>query len=1138
MHKYIGVILLSVLPAFAQSDRGTITGRVEDPSAAAIPNAPVTATHQATGVKYSATTTETGNFVLSQLPIGRYDVSVESPGFRRQVRKDIEISVAQTLTLNISMEVGQVEQILEVTDAPPVVESTTSDVGTTVATRNIIDLPLSVSGNMRNPEAFIFLTPGVTGDATNTQVNGSPSRGKEILLDGASASSPESGGLLFTYPSVEAIGEFRLVSTNFSAEYGRTGGGFEVFTTRSGGNEYHGALFDYFRNDVFDARGFFAPRTPVNRQNEFGATIGGPIRIPKVYDGRNRSFIFFVYSGFRFRAGAVNELLSLAPAEFRTGNFSNLVDRNGRQIPIYDPASTLCAGGNCTREQFPGNIIPSNRISSVSRRIVELMPANTLNSLLQNYIAFGNQTLDRDQYNLKLDHSFSDRNRMSFFTYLGGQDLKDPERLPVPLTTAQNEHRDSRWLRLNYDFIVSPTTLNHFVAGYTREVQSWQKLSSNQDWPAQLGLAGVNTGPGNTFPLITFSDGYSSWGGTIGTPGYADNLKSVGVQANNVLQFTDTLTHVRGKHSWKFGGDVRWMQTNGADLALNQGRFEFRNLETAFPTAEGRTNTGNAFASFLLGAVDTGRLNILAVVPGNRYRYFSWFVQDDWKVSTRLTLNLGLRHEIFFPRTERFNNLSGFDPDLPNPGAGGRLGAIAFLGEGEGRNGRTSFADTDYKSFGPRVGFAYSLTDKTVFRGGYGISYAAGNATAGLRASQRFGFGFNAQPTFQTTDVGNTPAFYWDGGFPQNFARPPFINPTVANGTEVDYIGRDHGRPPYFQNFTFSVQRELPASILAEAAYVGVKGTRLGTRLININELDPGYLSLGSLLTAQATSPEAIAAGITLPYPTFRGTVAQSLRPYPQYLNVLSRSMPNGNSTYHALQTKMEKRFSRGVSFLAAYTWSKTISDADQIAGLGPEGQTYYNRRLEKAISTNDIPHNFALSYVLELPFGRGKRFLNDSAVADQLFGGWTFTGIHQYYSGRPVVLTANNTLPLFNTILRPDVNPGVPKTLEYDEFDPSKNSVINPAAFSRPLAGRFGTAARSYTDLRGDAFLNESFGLIKRTPLTERVLLTFRAEFFNAFNRVVFANPDGNISNASFGRVSRQQNSPRQGQLALRLEF
>jgi hypothetical protein len=674
--------------------------------------------------------------------------------------------------------------------------------------------------------------------------------------------------------------------------------------------------------------------------------------------------------------------------------------------------------------------------------------------------------------------------------------------------------------------VVSPTVLHHFAAGFTREGEFWQKLSAEQDWPEKIGLSGVNTGPGNAFPRIAFTDGFTT---------LADDSKTVGSQVNNAWQLNDTVSWIRGNHSFKFGGEARLLETNGADLFLSQGSFSFNALETGLP---GVANTGNAFASFLLGQVNRAEQNVLAYVPSNRYKYLAGFAQDDWKLTRRLTLNMGLRYEIYFPRSERNDNLSGFDPDLPNPGAGGRLGAIGFLGEGPERIGRGSFADTDYRAFGPRAGFAFALTGKTVLRGGYGIYYAPGNATAGLRWSQALSYGYNARPTPTTPNNGVTPAFHWDAGFPQNFARPPFIDPTVANGQDVNMIGRGDGRSPYFQNFTVSIQRELPGRVLIEPAYVGVKGTRMGTNLIWPNELDPRYLSLGSaLLASPISSPAAQAAGIATPYPGFTGSVAQALRPYPQFLNISNRSNPSGSSTYHALQVKGEKRFSYGLTFLTAYTWAKTLTDGNVQAGGGPSGQTFYDRSLEKAVSTDHVPHVFVVSYIYELPFGPDRRFLNQG-IAAKIAGGWSITGIHQYSAGKPIELMANNTLPLFNQRLRPDAMAGVDKKLEYSEFDPMFDRYINPAAFSAPAPLRFGTAARSYTDLRGFAYLNESFGAIKRTPLTEKVTLTFRAEFFNALNRVVLNQPSGNISTATFGRVSGQANTPRQGQLALRVDF
>jgi hypothetical protein len=1092
----------------AQTVLGTITGRVTDPSGASIANAAVTATNTGTNAPYRTKTNEAGNYVLQQLPVGSYELTVEAAGFKRHVRRNIELNVAQTATIDAVLEVGAVEQSIEVTAETPILQTSTSDLGTTIQRNKLVDLPLFVGGNIRNLEQFIFLAPGVTGDTGNTQISGSPNRAKEVLVDGIASTGVESGGVIpgSGRPSVETIGEFRLLRANFNAEYGRTGGGVQIFTTRSGTNEFHGSVFDYLRNDKLDARGFFQPTRVVNRQNEFGATIGGPII-------KNKTFFFFVYSGFRFRQGASNATQSLIPEDFRRGDFSRL------STVIYDPDTTRPGpNGTIIRDPFPGNRIPENRFSSVSRNVLAQIPAPNNNALFNNFISVGRGSTDANQYNIKIDHSFSETNRLSGYYYQDNFEQLEPETIPGATTPGRAPGSFNKWVRISHDYIFSPSVLNHLNVGVTRFKTTIDSYTLNQDWPNRLGLRGVNTGDNNGFPCIDFvAGGYRS----LGDP----NCNARTLQTNNNVQVNDALSVIRGNHSLKFGIDYRWMETNGIDNFQAPGLFQFNALETGLP---GVPNTGNAIASFLLGNVDRGVLRVYGYFPRNRYQYFAGYAQDDWKATRKLTINYGLRYDIFFPRYEKYDNLSSFDPDLPNPGAGGRLGALAFLGEGANRNGRNSFAGTDYKAFGPRLGLAYQITEKTVLRSGYGIYYALGNANAGLRESIQLSAGFIQNAVFASTNQGATPAFSWDQGFPQNFPQPPIVDPTAANNSEARMVGREDGRPPYFQNWSFTVERELASRISLELTYLGTKGTRLGNNLVRPNELDPSYLSLGSLLSQNINSAAAMAAGIRPPYAGFNGSVAQALRPYPQYLDIQRRSDPSGNSTYHAFQTQLSVRSYRGLDVQMAYTFAKTISDADILAGLGPGGQTAYNRRLEKAIATTDVPHVFALSYSYELPFLR----------ANKILGGWVLTGIHQYSSGVPIVLTANNTLPLFTSTLRPDAVDGVSRRAQTESFDPAVNRWINPEAFRVPAAGRFGTAARSYTDLRNPSYLNENFGLLKRFGITERITLTFRAELFNAFNRTVFGMIQSNVSNANFGRATSQANAPRQGQLALRLDF
>jgi len=390
-------------------------------------------------------------------------------------------------------------------------------------------------------------------------------------------------------------------------------------------------------------------------------------------------------------------------------------------------------------------------------------------------------------------------NRLSGYYYQDALDAREPELFPGPATSSRASGSRNFWSRISHDYVFSPTVLNHITLGFTRFKTTIESYSVDQDWPTQLGLTGVNRGPNNSFPCIDFvSSGYKSLGDS--------NCNSRTLQTNNSFQVIDSFSVIRGTHSLKFGGDFRLMETNGIDIYQANGVFQFNALETGLP---GNPNTGNAVASFLLGTVDRGLLRDFAYYPRNRYKYFALYAQDDWKATRKLTVNYGLRYDIFFPRYEKNDNLSSFDPTIPNPAAGGRLGALAFLGDGPGRSGRNSFADTYFKAFGPRLGIAYQLTDKTVLRSGYGIYYAQGNANAGLRDSLSASAGFSANPTFQTTDQGVTPAFNWNNGFPQNYVKPPVIDPSAANGADLRPILRDDGRPPYFQNWSFTIEREI-----------------------------------------------------------------------------------------------------------------------------------------------------------------------------------------------------------------------------------------------------------------------------------------------------------------------------------------
>jgi hypothetical protein len=480
--------------------------------------------------------------------------------------------------------------------------------------------------------------------------------------------------------------------------------------------------------------------------------------------------------------------------------------------------------------------------------------------------------------------------------------------------------------------------------------------------------------------------------------------------------------------------------------------------------------------------------------------------------------------------------MSSFDPSVPNPGAGGRLGAMLFAGSGPGRTGNNYFSDTDFKLIQPRFGFAYQLNQKTVVRGGYSIFAGTSGDVLENGIRQNYSVGFNASDRRSSTDNGLTPAFYLQNGYPA-IALPPFIDPTLNLGGGVLWLAREDGHPSRLQNWSLDVQRELPAQMLLELAYVANRGSHLSTNILNVNQVDPKWLSLGNALTAKIDSPAGQATGVPLPYPGFTGTVAQALRPYPQYQSISRSNAAAGSSSYHSLQASLRRRFSQGLSLMVSYTWSKWLTDSESgHSWYDRTGMDQYNHGLEKSVAITDVPHNLTLSYVYELPIGKGKP-VKTSGVADVFLGGWQLSGTQRYQSGYPLGVSINNTLPIFSgqrPICIAGANPRGTWT-----GDPATSVYVNPAAFAAPAPFTFGTCGPTVPGLRGRPFFNEDFALSKHFRFRERFDAEFRFEAFNAFNRVVFSNPSTNISNVtSFGTISGQSNLPRMAQGGIHLRF
>jgi len=1129
----IALLVVGVMPA--QTDRGTITGTVTDPSGAVLVGAKVTVVNTGTGSSVETNTSGAGLFTVPQLTVGVYRVTIEEAGFKKYIQEGVTVSLGQTVRVEAALQVGEVSQSVEVQAEAPVLKPDTSELGTTISNQQILDLPLSMTGEMRNPTSFMRLVPGVVGRGStsmsnpeaifNTAVNGGQTLSLEIQLDGAAIlGSNLPGDLRIIGFPVDAVQEFKLSTNNFAAELGRTGGGVTSFTLKSGTNQIHGSVYEFFRNEKLNANGFFnnlgaidrrtgkATRV-INKQNEYGFTLGGPVI-------KDKTFAFGYFNGFRYRRAGAGGVISVPTTAFKNGDFSSL------GIPIYDPATTRSNGsGGFIRDQFPGNVIPANRISSVAKALQAFLPDPTSSGNLLNFIGGAPLGTSTDQWGFKVDHSFSTRHKLN--ASLAHSYFEEIPFSPFtgPLATGGKNSAPIWVARLSEDWFIRPNIINHGTIAYNRNNNNFVPRDPTPGCPSRVGLKGVNQQ--SVCPQLNILN-YPSFG-----PG------GISIVPENGWNFVDNVTWITGKHTFKFGFDIRYTGDNTYSTNRDAGYFNFSNLETALP---GSPNTGSGYASFLLGAANSGEAWVYGSGSlGNRSRYYASFVQDDYKVTPKLTLNLGMRYDIQKPRFEVVNRFATFDPTLPNPGAGGRLGAIRFASDEQ-----RTFADTDLREFGPRFGLAYSLNDKTVFRGGYGIYYSAGGAAIANGHLVGFAMGYSAPNSIASLDGGVTPAFYLDQGFPiDRFPRPPFISPTAANNSSPYYMADRDGHGPYIQNWNLNIQREIPGKIVVDMAYVGSKGTRLGSNLSPENQLPASNLRLGQLLFANINSDAARAAGIPIPYPGFNGSVAQALRPYPQYLGITRPHQAEGHSTYHAYQMKIEKRFSEGLAMLVSYTGSKVLTNANsQLTPFSVGVQDKFNRQAEKSIGLNDYPHNLVMSYSYDLPLGPGKKWVNSGGVAGKVVGGWKVSGIQQYQSGSPMRVTINQPYPGTDIRVRPNVVAGAQKRSsvspgDYDPNNPNLNRWINAAAFAIPAFGTLGNATSDQPDLRTPSWLNEDFSIVKRTPINERIAIDFRTDFINAFNRVVFGGASTNLSVPStFGRLGAQANQPRTIQFGLKVTF
>jgi len=1199
----VALLLLSGV-AFAQGDLGALTGSVLDPSGAVVPEASVTLTNVGTGVLLRAKSSTAGYYRVP-VPPGKYELRAEKEGFKVAIVGNITVPVAQVVTVDFTLQVGSSTQSVTVTTEAPLLTRSTAEVSSGVTPLEFQTLPIQVGDGGRNPQTFIFSSlPGTSGDTFSGSINGGQLFSHEILIDGVTLGRYDlAGGGMDEYsPGTDAIGEFKVQMTNYSAEYGETGGGIANFSLKSGTNQFHGTAFEYNKNPVFNAAGLLANAfgTPKDNQkeNNFGGTLGGPIR-------KDKAFFFGSYEGDRFRDFSYSGLTTIPTPAMRAGDFSAFLgppsaetDALGRTVyqnEIFDPTTTriVPAGAVDTvtglvnnsgsdavlRDPFQVNgqlnVIPPGEFSKATSVLLPLFPDPLFGGTKRNTPVFNGccPILKRDAVNIKVDDVLNSKQRVTgmFGWYRRYRWHRNGNTFPPfpgqPINPTKNQSTGGPQIRLQHTWTLNDHSVNVISLGYNR-FNNINNISTDAKYTSQLGIPGI---PNSCFPNFQFKNSPNSNVQFIKTIG--DSCENIDPSESYVYQ--DTYSTTRGKHSLKFGGEFLRYRYNTYEPGNLSGSFTFTSKETSLPGFT--SSTGHPFASFILGGADAASRSIYTTEPGYRAGLFAFFAQDDWRVSPKLTLNIGLRWEIPLPKKEAYNRQSGFDATVPNPGADNIPGALVFLGSCSTCIHRTSFQDRYFKEFGPRFGIAYQISKNMVFRGGYGISYDP--PILNNFGSQNL-FGFNSgvvvhhapgtagafdPVTYLSPLAGASLPASARIGLPDFTGTLPNRDPASANGNALDFLPRTSAAQPYVQNWSAGFQYQLPRQIVLETNYVGSKGTRLlDSNYSNwFNQPNSKYMALGDNLDTDFA--QALASGVLVPYgvtqlpfPSFESnsycgvSVSVGLSPFPQYCGLTNNLPAMGSSTYHSLQIMARKNTAHGLTFIAAYTLSKTLTDSDsQLYYPSYTVQDFYGRKADKSIASFDHPQSLKLSWIYSLPFGRGQKWLNSSGRADRLFSGWQITAIQQYLSGDPLSISSGLSTS-FTPAERADIVAGVAQTVPLKGLDVVNGTpMLNPAAFVNPPSSansgyplRVGTSGRFLPNIRGPAHQNEDFGIIKETRITERVTFQIRADMFNVFNRTGRGDPDTLLGDGypaaggTFGLILGPMNGPRVIQVAARLNF
>ena len=1118
-------VAISSFICVAQVEQGSITGAVIDQSGASIPKVAISATNMATQVAAKTETNDEGYYKLPYLPPGKYAIVAEKQGFAPARVTDISLMVGSTATINISLKMGSVHEEVTVTASAVLLEQQSSSLGYVAQTQQIIELPTG-----RSAYSLALLAPGtlptVGGSPAGTGpiVNGGRSNTSDALVDGQTTLSTTGNDPAYV-PPMETVAEFRFITNNFSAEYGRSTNAIVTVASRSGTNQLHGAAYEFLQNNKLNANGWTNNRNGLKinpvRNNQYGIALGGPVYIPHKFDGRDKTFFFVNWE--QIDNHSPDNLTATVPtAAQRTGDFSQTLTNSGALIQIYDPLTTVAnpsSPGNYIRSQFPGNQIPASRINPISANLLQFYPLPNLPGITNNFVQADTRVSDQFKYYGRVDQNFGDKNRL-FFRYgfnlnpahSGYTGIAFPEE---GTSGAYESMRTTGWSTILSDTeTLTPNLIGEFRLGYTRYLVTETPRSAGFNL-AKLGLPSYLTGqPGATlFPEIDVS-GESSIG---------PQRASWDVDSENTAEWQAHLTWSHGAHAIKGGWDMLIPAFNTFRPDYPAGNFSFSTAFTQGPNPSVASATaGYGIATLLLGAPSGGSFTVGPALAAIQKSYNA-YIQDDWKVTRNLTLNIGARWEYQTPWTERHNQLAYFDPNAKDP-ITGLPGLLSFV-----NSSNRYQSDPHQTDIAPRLGLAYHFAKDTVFRAGYGWFYAPGSGGIGASPGD-LGSGSEAStPVYlgPTQAAPNTPPPGTSLANPFATGLLPYPNTLIGNG--IGAVFRDW-YTPMNQAWNANIQHTFK-DLLVEVAYVGTRGEHIWGNL-SIDAANPMYESLGAQLNALVSNPfyGKITSGSLS-----AATVRQSslLLPWPQYTGITCTRCSHGDSSYNAVTLRVEKRMSQGLTFQSSYSFGKLIDDIpERFASGGSTTIDVYNLKLSRSVSDNNRAQVWVSNFIYELPFGHGKQFLS-KGIAGMILGNWQASGILTVETGTPTVISApsETQLPGIGSYAVRTTNPNLPSGQR------SLNQWFNTAAFAVAPLYTLGTDSRTEPNLFNPGVANLALGLSRFQPIRENMKLQFRAEMYNATNHTNFSAPSNSVTAANFGQITSAAGG-RTITLALRLSF